>query len=67
MTACTAEIHHSLKRAFTQLGAESCWFATGRLKLHLVSPIRKCDYWLLNLIDHTMLSVNRSNHITTLG
>jgi hypothetical protein len=50
---CTAEIHHTLKRAFTQLGAESCWFATGRRKFHLIPPITKCDYWPLNLVDHT--------------
>ncbi len=49
---CTAEIHHALKRAFT-LGAESCCFATGRWKFNLISPITKCDYWPLNLVDHT--------------
>jgi hypothetical protein len=43
------------KRAFTQLGAESYWFSTGRQKFHLISPIAKCDYWPLNLVEHTLL------------
>ena len=50
---CTAEIHHALMRAFTQLGVESCWFATGGPKFHLIPLITNCDYWPLNLVDDT--------------
>lgn len=60
----TGEIHHALKRAFTQLGAESCWLATSRRKFHLNSPITKCDYWPLNLVDHTQLATSTTTCLT---
>jgi hypothetical protein len=52
---CQAAVEIALKRAFTQLGAERYWFSTDRQKFHLIPPTAKCDYWPLNLVDHTLL------------
>ena len=36
---CPAETHHAPARTFAQPGADSCWFAMGRLTFHLIPPI----------------------------